>query len=418
MKDFSIELIELVVSFCESSQDKASLCLVNKLFYSVITRLLYQRIMITGPRNYLILRDTLSQASDNRQFVHCLDFSSYTTRGSRWSEEKAKGLVKAGELSQLIKDCEHLKELLIGEEMMHASSSPVVLDSILSKRLTTLDFLGFTDKKLLKQPLTFSKGSLNLLKNVSFFMCTGLSQEYFFIPFFRELNGNQLEKLDMSFTQINSSLFSYLNNTRTLTHLNLQGCYSLTCCSPLITFIEQNAHTLVELNLNIKHSRFCSNCLYRIISCLNHNQLKSLNLSGHTHCNDMLLQQVLLLADESNRIFHQLQYFAIDSTTNITLSLLHKFINRMFPQLFYLQLPDPLVIPYILQQQPTTSKIQVIESNLSKKYPKRMSDWQIITYGNRSYYTKHNVNPRHVYSKKLILLDQLSPMNKYWSYST
>ncbi|KAL0573711.1 hypothetical protein ABG067_009189, partial [Albugo candida] len=76
-----------------------------------------------------------------------LDLSSYTTKGSRYSVEKAKSIVLANELANLILKCKNLKELFVGEELMHAFVSPRVIRSIfnIKNNLTTLDFTGFCD---------------------------------------------------------------------------------------------------------------------------------------------------------------------------------------------------------------------------------------------------------------------------------
>ena len=456
MKDLSLELIELIAANqCLSSKDKANLCLVNHTFYTIVTHLLYKHIMINNPRQYLLLKESM-QSKYLAGFVHRLDFSSYTTRGSRWTEEKAKSIIIAEELANLIGGCDQLNELLVGEEMMHAFVSPKVIQSIFSHQnnLRTIDFTGFCDRNVTTvmadffKPVTLSKferlalegeqvqeeESLELsnwsipkkLENISFYMCMALSQEHFFIPFFDKIrsSGNQLTRLDLAYTQITSSLFEHLKNTTTLTHLNLQGCHSLSCCSPLIPFLQNNCTKLIELNLNmdfngIGGSRFCHDCIWSILKAVNTKVICSLDMGGHTNLDDFVLSK---MAEQNH--FSQLRQFSIAYCRNISFEVLQSFLVGL-PNLFYLNLArTPLTIdlsclPRVLSRLNNDIKVIEISPFTPKRYPSQLSGWKLSSQGRRTYYSRDGVDPRYVYSKKMPMLDNqmLSPMNKYWCYS-
>ncbi|KAL9558286.1 hypothetical protein MBANPS3_000986 [Mucor bainieri] len=446
MKNLSLELLELIAANrCLSSKDKANLCQVNHVFYAT----------------YLLLNYAM-QNRNLAHLVHRLDFSSYTTRGSRWTEEKAKSIIVAEELANLIGGCDQLKELFVGEEMMHAFVSPKVIRSIFSHQnsLRTIDFTGFCDRNFTtvmadffkpvsltklerlaleegeeqgeyaqqeqEEPLELSNWSVpRKLENISFYMCMALSQEHFFIPFFDKIrtSGNQLTRLDLAYTQITSNLFAHLQSTTTLTHLNLQGCHSLSCCSPLIPFLQNNCSQLIELNLNmdfngIGGSRFCHDCIMQIMKSTNP-AIQSLDMGGHTNFDDLVLTKMI-----GQRHFSQLRQFSIAYCRNISLDALERFLVDL-PNLFYLNLArTPLTIdlsclPRVLSR--LSKKIKVIEISpfTPKRYPAQLSEWKLSSQGRRTYYSRDAVDPKFVYSKKMLLLNDqmLSPMNKYWCYS-
>lgn len=459
MKNLSLELLELIAANrCLSSKDKANLCQVSRVFYATVTHLLYKHIMINNPRQYLLLKDAMQNRS-LAHLVHRLDFSSYTTRGSRWTEEKAKSIIVAEELADLIGGCDQLKELFVGEEMVHAFVSPRVIRSIFSHQnnLRTIDFTGFCDRNFTtvmadffkpvslsklerlaleeqgehaqqrqEEPLELSNWSVpRKLENISFYMCMALSQEHFFIPFFDKIrtSGNQLTRLDLAYTQITSSLFAHLQSTTTLTHLNLQGCHSLSCCSPLVAFLQNNCSKLIELNLNmdfngIGGSRFCHDCIMKILKSTNP-AIQSLDMGGHTNFDDLVLTSMI-----GQQHFSQLRQFSVAYCRNISLDALERFLVDL-PNLFYLNLArTPLTIdlsclPRVLSR--LSKKIKVIEISpfTPKRYPAQLSEWKLSSQGRRTYYSRDSVDPKFVYSKKMLMLsDQiLSPMNKYWCYS-
>ncbi|KAG2198649.1 hypothetical protein INT47_001788 [Mucor saturninus] len=443
MKNFSSELIELVGEHCLSSRDLACLSLVNGHFYSSIIRLLYRDVMINNPRQYLSFKAI--ENKELKRLVRRLDFSSYTTRGSRWSEEKAKSIILGQELALLIGDCNQLKELFVGEEMMHAFVSHQVIRSIFNQdnKLSTIDFTGFCDRNFTTvmadffKPVTLSKSELKhcdfsqadtlttnnwsvppRLQNISFYMCMALSQEHFFIPFFEKLakNGNRLSRLDLGYTQITSDVFTYLKGQESsLTHLNLQGCHSLTCCSPLIDFIK-GCSNLVQLNINMEFngiggSRFCHECIFTILNATNH-RIESLDMGGHVNFDDSMLISE----------FPNLTQLSLTYCKNISIE---KLVSLNTPKLYYLNLSrTPLTmdidqLPRVLEQ---LAHLKVIEISpfTPKKYPPVINKkWKLSIHGRRTFYSQGNINPMYAYSKKLLLLDNqvLSPMVKYWCYS-
>lgn len=451
MKNLSSEIIELIGSYCFTSKDKASLCQVNQFCYAATIHLLYRHVMITGPRHYLIFKRTLEQQKILVNYVHRLDFSSYTTRGSRWTEEQAKSVMVADELASLIIRCRQLQVLLVGEEMMHAFASPLVIQSIFNcdNRLQTVDFTGFCDRKFTSamtnvfatshqkkriesQTTTSAASVVNVeqewsipqrLKNISFYMCMALSQEHFFIPFFDKLtqHGNQLTRLDLAHTQITSQHFLHLPNVSTLTHLNLQGCHSLTCCSPLISFLTRQSQLQV-LNLNmdfngIGGSRFCRDCISQIL-LQPLPQLQSLDLGGHTNLDDTVLNQMVMT---------KLKHLSLAYCRLVSLEALIQFLSNAH-NVVYLNLArtpssmEMTCLPRVLQQLTQKTNVNVVEITpfSPKKYPLQLQQqWSLVSHGRRTYYSKQGIDPRYVHSKKLILLDdqKLSPMNSYWSYS-
>ncbi|KAI8640898.1 hypothetical protein BD408DRAFT_389755 [Parasitella parasitica] len=382
--------------------------------------------MINNPRQYLLLKASI-QNRYLASFVRRIDFSSYTTRGSRWTEAKARSIIVAEELADLISGCDQLEDLFVGEEMMHAFISPKVIRSIFNhqNRLRTVDFTGFCDRSFTTL-LELSNWSVpKKLTNISFYMCMALSQEHFFIPFFDKIrsSGNQLTRLDLAYTQITSELFVHLQNTTTLTHLNLQGCHSLSCCSPLILFLQNNCTRLIELNLNmdfngIGGSRFCHDCIMNILKSTNA-ALQSLDMGGHINLDDHVLSKLIEQHHPS-----QLRRFSIAYCRNISLEVLQKFLDGL-PNLFYLNLArTPLTIdlsclPRVLSRLSNGIKVIEISPFTPKRYPMQLSEWRLSSQGRRTYYSRDSVDPKYIYSKKMLMLDNqiLSPMNKYWCYS-
>ncbi|KAI9487103.1 MAG: hypothetical protein EXX96DRAFT_551812 [Benjaminiella poitrasii] len=465
MNHLSLELIELIAGYCLCPKDKASLCQVNHLFYTAIIRLLYKHIMITSPRQYLCFKESMRNDILSK-FVRRLDLSSYTARGSRWTEEKAKQIIVADELSVLIANCHHLRELYIGEEMMHVFASPKVIQTIFNQQnnLSTIDLTGFCDRSCTSAMADFFKPKMQAklerldieedlgnveqvmeevicdnwlvpkrLEDISFYMCMALSQDHFFIPFFEKLSvvGNQLKKLDLAYTQVTSNLFLHLAKVTRLTHLNLQGCHSLSCCSPLIPFLLNNCRDLQELNMNmdfngIGGSRFCRECVLKIVKFALFT-VQSLDMGGHTHLDCSVLNEILATAAQKDIYFTQLRYFSIAYCPNIGLDTLKQFLVRT-PNLFYLNLArtpftiDVNYLPFVLRAiKDTSQSIKVIEISpfSSRKYPIQIEKWKLVNHGRRSYYALEDIDPKFVYSKKIILSNnqQLSPMNKYWCYS-
>ncbi|KAI9249404.1 hypothetical protein BDA99DRAFT_523710 [Phascolomyces articulosus] len=486
MRHLSFELLELIAEHCQSSNDLSQLSRVNHQYHVASTRILFNRVAIKTPQQYAALmghRD-LFRKRGWLKYVRRLDLSSYSARGSGWTEAKAKAIVEPHALAQLLIDCVYLTELYVGEEMMQAFVEPIVIRAIFNghPRLEVLDFTGFCDRKFtdvmahvfggnndnqqqqqhksIKQQqkeiwdregiLPFmmedeeeeeEKDLLALesqlpentmmpprLNRISFYMCMALSQSSFFIPFFGQLSNNQLTRLDLANTKITSDLFQHLDPT-CLTHLNLQGCHGVSCCSLFLPFLEQ-AKELIELNLNMSFSgvggsNFCSDCLAHLVS-IDMPHLRTLNLGGHGHMNDHVLSNV------HPQNARRLEYFSLASTKQVTVDALLKLLGGM-SQLKYLNLSrtwfilDLKYLASILSSTRTDEKqvsgisptLKVIEVSPESRYPQQIHDWTLVHHGRRSYYSRDQVDPRFFYSNKLLLLDEIpvSPMTKYWSYS-
>ncbi|KAI8994612.1 hypothetical protein BDB01DRAFT_841038 [Pilobolus umbonatus] len=351
-------------------------------------------------------------------FVHRLDLSSYTTRGSRYSEEKAKGIVIADELAGVIGHCRNMKELYVGEEMMHAFVSSSVIHTIFKcqNELSTLDFTGFSDK--------------NHLERISFFMCTAFSEQDFYIPFFYKFtaSGNHLTRLDLGYTQISSQLFLHLSPPKKLTHLSLQGCQLLTCCSPLIDYIEECTE-LVSLNMDcngIGGSRFCQDCIKRLLmSVSNKRNLVALDVGGLTNLDDTIL---LELVTENPDCLSGVKYLSLAYCSQISSNVLYTLLLDHMPHLHYLNLSRTSFSNEISQLTSLIARlnrsfgnVKVLEVSpvVPKKYPGEILKWILTNHGRRIYYSQATIDPRFCYSKKIMLVDdcKLSAMNQYWSYS-
>jgi hypothetical protein len=251
-----------------------------------------------------------------------------------------------------------------------------------------------------------------------------LSPQHFFIPFFQKLaiSDNNIKKLDLSFTQITNDLFLHINPDH-VTHLSLQGCHSLSCCSPLIPFI-LSCKNLVHLNLNMEFngsptSRFCPGCLMLIINSLNRSQkATTLDLGGHANLDDDVFSAV------DYQLPPKLKYFSVASTSHVSLPVAVKLLQSV-SELTYLNIARTSFgndnISNILNQLGSTAgkNLEVVEVG-AKRYPNNITrEWSIATQGKRTFYSRGNVEPRFYYSKKLLMgqNQNLSAMNKYWSYS-
>ncbi|KAI9497234.1 hypothetical protein BDB00DRAFT_805612 [Zychaea mexicana] len=468
MRHLSIELLELIAENCQSSKDISQLSRVNQQHHAAAIRSLFHTVAIKTPQQYAAFlghRD-LFRKRGWLKHVRCLDLSSYSARGSGWTEAKAKAIVEPHSLAQLLIDCVNLTQLYVGEEMMQAFVEPIVIRAIFNghPRLEVLDFTGFCDRKFTDAMAHVFSGDGSNKKNkkdgdelllamdededllelesqlpentvmpprlnrISFYMCMALSQSSFFIPFFGQLAKNELTRLDLANTKITSELFNHLDPT-SLTHLNLQGCHGISCCSAFLPFLSQ-AKDLIELNLNMSFngiggSNFCSECLAHLVS-MDMPRLRTLNLGGHGNMDDHVLSNFC----EANA--RRLEYFSLASTKQVTVDALLKLLGRM-PQLKYLNLAhtwfalDLKYLVCVLQSTHTDKRhpgiyadLKVIEvSPGNSRYPQQIQEWKLVHHGRRSYYSRGQVDPRFYYSNKLLLLDQIpsSPMTKYWSYS-
>ncbi|KAI8358543.1 hypothetical protein BD560DRAFT_405725 [Blakeslea trispora] len=471
MKKFSAELIELIANYCSSPKDKASLCQVSQYCYFSAIHVLYRNITVNSPRQYQIVKKSLKCSSRLSQYVHKLDFSGYTVRGSRWSEDKAKAAIIPEELGDLIECCNLLRELLIGEEMMHVLVSPIVIQAIFNSqklRLHTIDFTGLCSPKLstlFTKPIPVIEPKENephhneyqqanivspskpnqtwsipdQLSNLSFFMCSAFSQEQFFIPFFESfsVNGNKLKKLDLAYTQANDELFSHLmrhSQFEALTHLSLQGCRSVRCCSPLITFIE-HCDSLVELNLNtgfngVRGLGFCHECIFRVLETVTRSNIHTLDIGGHFNMDDSVLSR--LMTEQIK--FPQIEFLSLASCQSVTLEKLEEFLlyNERSQHLVYLNLSNTSMVNdshgelarTLNRVKSRLPQIKVIETGIQKPNQRTLKPndhWKLVTHGKRTYCSQVNFDPRFVYSKKMIMSrpnerNHLSPMAKYWCY--
>ncbi|CAO3620129.1 unnamed protein product [Cunninghamella blakesleeana] len=487
MDTLSLELIERITSHCSSNQDRARLGRVNKQFYHGTRRKIFHTVTITNPNQYKRFIQFIEtfEKQGYLKYTKKIDLSSYNIRGSGWTSDQAKGLVQASMLAHWIKKSGYLEQLMIGDELMHVFVEPELIQSIFNydphPYLKVIDFTGFCDqgineklanamfsssspsfimndregedeKKDDNQVISTTNENLDIhlqpwmkippkLSQLSFHMCMALSPTLFFLPFFERLslNGNCITRLDLAYTQITNQVFDYLDPLQ-LTHLNLQGCKYISCCSSsssrLIDFLLK-ATNLIELNLNMHFNgtpsgqQFCESCLSSLLSnCKQHcPSLKILDLGGQANLKDHhLLNNITLL--------QQLSYFSIAYAPHITYQPFISTLLPKFKSLEYLNISkskhiQPMIYPLLNQlDQPSLSSylpcLKVIELDNPKNYLhskiqsiKQVDYWQLHQYGRRSYYAKNNTDPRFKYSQKLLMMDDQpqSPMMKYWSFS-
>lgn len=434
----STELIELVAQSCESNQDRAKLATINRTWHAACIRSMFECVVIHSPRQCAAFFRHLDDFYKRGwlSYVHRLDLSSYTARGSGWTEAQANKLLCPKKMTKLFTGCHRVSELYVGEQVMSAFIDPDVLQVLFFQcaRLQVLDFCGCCDAKLagamanvIQQEPEKKMASLDC---VSFYMCMSLKQSAFFIPFFKKTT--RLVRLDLSHSRITSDLFIHIDPTA-LTHLSLQGCHGITCCNtPLIPFL-QRATCLVELNMTMAFngmptSQCCTICLVRMIQAINTNMpfLHTLHLSGHVHLDDGVLSHF------QSSTLHRLERLELASSPSMTLyGLLTHVIDRA-PKLYYLNIADsPLArefnkyLKVLLERCHHLGVIEVGNIIAGNGLPKEwQGDWSLISHGRRTYYSRAkdtfpSLDPRFVCSHKLPMTDQIpdSPMLKYWCYS-
>ncbi|KAI7882284.1 hypothetical protein K492DRAFT_193717 [Lichtheimia hyalospora FSU 10163] len=444
----STELIELVAQSCDSIQDKARLATINRSWYAACIRSLFQTVVIHSPRQCAAFFRYLDEFLKRGwlSYVHRLDLSSFTARGSGWTEAQANALICPKRMRKLLGGCTRMRELYVGEQVMPAFIDPDVLRVIFFQcsRLQVLDFCGCCDAKFASAMARVVKEEpkrrIDSLDSVSFYMCKSLLQSTFFIPFFKKTI--RLVRLDLSHSRITSELFTHIDPTA-LTHLSLQGCHGISCCNtPLIPFLHR-ATALVELNLTMAFngmptSRCCTFCLVHIVQAIDTNMpsLHTLHLGGHIHLDDGVLSNF------QSSTLNRLERLSLASSPSITLYGLLAHVIHRAPKLYYLNIADsPLALDftkYLMVLLEQCNNIQVIEvGNVTDRFvgngaeyhhPKEwQGNWSLITYGRRTSYSRAHTtksssaleDPRFACSNKLPMTNRIpdAPMLKYWCYA-
>ncbi|ORZ11188.1 hypothetical protein BCR42DRAFT_421730 [Absidia repens] len=504
MQSLTTELIDRITSFCHTTQEKARLGRVNRRYYYASRRRLFNKVTITSPQQYksFINHLELFQQTDVLRFVRTLDLSSYTVRGSGWTEHQAKTTVVAADLARWISLCRFLQQLVIGDELMYVFVEPDVMRAIFTTDhpfLQVIDFTGFCDQKVtqamadlfqqqqqqtcnkkidndnngvgLESPLlvstTLGQQQYSVsdladatdgldrmdvhewkmpprLTQLSFHLCMALSPSLFFAPFFERLasNGNTITRLDLAYTPITNQVFTHVQPS-SLTHLNLQGCRGIHCCSGnetnMARFLRQCTN-LVELNLNMHFNgvamgnQFCGSCLAGFLrrDVGNMHQLSVLDLGGQAHLTDDLLNSI------PTSTLSKLHYFSVAYSQAVTLDGSMTGLLDKMHQLEYLNVTrtsinaSPRLLSLLLSHcssNSNTGQLQVVEVDGTKSVspnqpqqqqsPSGKNEWCFSQQGRRGYYARPGVDPRFKYSQKLLLLDEQpqSPMMKYWSFS-
>ncbi|KAI9312240.1 hypothetical protein BX666DRAFT_1989930 [Dichotomocladium elegans] len=465
MRQLSLELLELIAERCQSTRDIAQLARVNRHCHAAALRALFNTVAIHSPRQYASLIGNMERFEHQGWlgYVRSVDLSSYSARGSGWTEAQAKAIVEPQGLAKFLSACVNMSQLYVGEEMMQAFVVPVVIRAVFTghPRLEILDFTGFCDRKFTaamaqvfggseggdkKERLTVTGNELESprsgtplpentvmppkLSRISFFMCMALSQSSFFIPFFKQMtaNGNKLERLDLANTKISSDLFRYLNPDA-ITHLNVQGCHGISCCSAFLPFVYRARQRLVELNMNmnfngIAGTNFCHDCLSRLVA-LEMPALRILNLGGHDSMDDEVL------AAFHPTTLRNIEILSLASSQHITMDGLMAILAKM-PSLKYINLSRTwltldlnhlfALLKHAAAPERKLDGLRIFEispgGNMSR-YPGKFEGWILTHHGRRSYYSREGADPRFFYSNKLLLRDEVhaSPMTRYWSYS-
>ncbi|KAI8343191.1 hypothetical protein BC941DRAFT_410679 [Chlamydoabsidia padenii] len=156
METLTAELIDTIASFCPTAQTKARLGSVNRHYYEATRRRLFQNVTITSPQQYMAFvnhLDVFRSKGYLERYVRTLDLSSFTVRGSGWSEQQAKKVIVASDLARWITLCRYLQQVVIGDELMHVFVEPDVMRAIFTTDhpyLQVIDFTGFCDQKVTK----------------------------------------------------------------------------------------------------------------------------------------------------------------------------------------------------------------------------------------------------------------------------
>lgn len=475
MDTLTPELIDTITAFCSTAQTKARWGSVNRHYYEATRRRLFQNVTITSPRQYLAFLRHLDEFEAKgylERYVRTLDLSSYTVRGSGWSEQQAKKVIVASDLAQWITRCRFLQQIVIGDELMHVFVEPDVMRAIFTTDhpfLQVIDFTGFCDQKVTKamadlflqqhststkkdegkaisplllptlhtpQETTDDDDRMDVhhwkmpprLTQLSFHLCMALSPTLFFQPFFERLasNGNTITRLDLAHTPITNQVFTHVNPS-TLTHLNLQGCRGIHCCDGLAPFLRQCTN-LVELNLNMHFNgvavgnQFCSGCLGDF---LRHDlkpmrRLRVLDLGGQAHLTDGLLIQTPIA------VLAGLHYLSVAYATHVTLDGAMGTLLGVMKQIEYLNVTrtsmnrNPrTLLDLCARVAPQLQVIEVEDRAMGRDRMAGSTTWAFSQHGRRGYYARQGIDPRFKYSQKLLLLDEQpqSPMMKYWSFS-
>lgn len=241
---------------------------VNRTFYRCVVKLIYKYCCFKTPHTFDIFLNTLKHNNKLGEIVRVLDFQEFTSIGLGRTGKMNKEIQMV--TSRTILECLSLTPNLL--EFLASENIKDDLDSNLlnflfndMKYLKSVDFCGCSGEVFVENfnQIKFKQPNYNI-ENISFHDCTDLS------PSILEnilVNLPNLRKLDLSHTQITSTILNKIPKTVRLTHLSLAYCIQLTTRELINFFINHPSITCNELVwLNLQ-------CDSSTSSILNNNQL-------------------------------------------------------------------------------------------------------------------------------------------------
>lgn len=242
---------------------------VSKIFYRCVVKIIYKYCSFKTPHTFDIFLNSLINNDKLGEYVNVLDFQEFTSigLGRTGKMNKEIQMVTSNTILKSLTKTPNLVEFLASENIkddLDFTLLNYLFNSMNS--LKTIDFCGCSgeifhsnfDKLIIKKPGNFN------ITDLSLHDCTDLN------PSILEkilINLPNLKKLDLTHTQITSTILNLIPKSAKLTHLSLSYCIQLTTRELINFFINHpciNCNKLVWLNLQ---------CDSSTSSPLNNNQL-------------------------------------------------------------------------------------------------------------------------------------------------
>ncbi|CCH43466.1 F-box protein [Wickerhamomyces ciferrii] len=242
---------------------------VNKVFYRCVIKIIYKYCSFKTPHTFDIFLNSLLKNPKLGEYVQVLDFQEFTSigLGRTGKMNKEIQMVTSTTILNCLLKTPNLIEFLASENIKDDLNSDLLYHLFNNmKYLKSIDFCGCSgemfvsnfDQLIIKKPANYN------ITDLSLHDCTDLT------PSILEkliVNLPNLKKLDLTHTQITSTILNLIPHTAKLTHLSLSYCIQLTTRELINFFINHPAITcnkLVWLNLQ---------CDSSTSSPLNNNQL-------------------------------------------------------------------------------------------------------------------------------------------------
>ncbi len=242
---------------------------VSKVFYRCCIKIIYKYCCFKTPQTFDIFLNSLIKNDKLGEYVKVLDFQEFTSigLGRTGKMNKEIQMVTSTTILNCLKKTPNLIEFLASENIKDDLDSNL-LNYLFNQmgNLKAIDFCGCSGEVFVSNfdQLIIKKPGNEYITDVSFHDCTDLH------PWILEkiiINLPNLRKLDLTHTQITSTILNLIPYTAQLTHLSLSYCIQLTTRELINFFINHPAITcnkLVWLNLQ---------CDSSTSSPLNNNQL-------------------------------------------------------------------------------------------------------------------------------------------------